>query len=96
MARVKRKEVVLGGCCLSSCSPRWKCWACGHMWGRVDGTDGPSYDIHQLTRELFERVRNDPEAERATRGMNLIDAILTLNPEVREAFEERERENKRP
>jgi len=29
---LKAGRIVLGGCCLSSDDPEWKCQTCGHEW----------------------------------------------------------------
>ena len=30
---IDQGKIVLGGCCVSEDSPRWKCNSCSHEWG---------------------------------------------------------------
>jgi len=40
-------RVVLGGCCIFDSSPKWKCQACAHEWGRALDDD----QLHRLRLE---------------------------------------------
>ena len=31
--KLARKEIVLGGCCVSVDDPKWQCNSCHHKWG---------------------------------------------------------------
>jgi hypothetical protein len=30
---LEKKEIVLGGCCVTDNDPKWKCNDCHHKWG---------------------------------------------------------------
>jgi len=32
--RLKKKEIVLGGCCITDHDPKWECNDCDHQWGK--------------------------------------------------------------
>jgi hypothetical protein len=31
---LEKKEIVLGGCCVSNDDPKWECTDCFHRWGK--------------------------------------------------------------
>ena len=35
-AAIDRKEIVLGGCCVTDHDPKWECNDCGYRWGERD------------------------------------------------------------
>ena len=30
---LEKKEIVLGGCCVTDNDPKWECNECSHQWG---------------------------------------------------------------
>ena len=32
---LEKKEIVLGGCCVSNNDSKWECTDCGHRWGKI-------------------------------------------------------------
>ena len=33
---IEKKEIVLGGCCVTDNDPKWECNDCNHRWGERD------------------------------------------------------------
>ena len=49
---LERKEIILGGCCVTDHDPKWECNSCNHQWGNreddeVDSDNTSSFDFDQ-------------------------------------------------
>ena len=33
---LEKKEIVLGGCCVTDNDPKWECNECSHQWGECE------------------------------------------------------------
>ena len=49
---LERKEIILGGCCVTDHDPKWECNSCNHQWGNreddeVDSDNTNSFDFDQ-------------------------------------------------
>jgi len=50
--QLDKKEIVLGGCCITEHDPKWECNECNHQWGRreddeLDSDNTNSFDFDQ-------------------------------------------------
>jgi hypothetical protein len=49
---LERKEIILGGCCVTDHDPKWECNDCNHQWGNreddeLDSKNTNSFDFDQ-------------------------------------------------